>query len=102
MRRSLTEASRTTLLPGIRHDAPDGLVRALDALWSLLERPNDKGAQMAIRLLHRQGGLSCPSGCGVAVDVDGHAQTINAEVVREEWSCSGCGDRYLIAESRVC
>jgi hypothetical protein len=102
MRRTFTETTRTTLLPGIRHEAPDALSRALEALWAILERPNDRTAQIAIRLLAQRGELSCPSTCGASIDLDGHARTLHAELVREEWTCGTCGDRYLITEARVC
>ncbi len=93
---------RTTLIPGeepmVAHPR---LGFVIDALFDLLERPDDRAAKIRLGLLHREGACWCPS-CGDDVSLSGFRRTKTAYAVRDEYRCGGCNQRYLLAEEQVC
>jgi hypothetical protein len=93
---------RTTLLPGEQPlvRAPE-LGAVVDCLFALRENPGDKRSKIQLALLEKQGAACCP-GCGDDVDLSGFRRTRTSYALRDEWSCSGCGQRYLLAEENVC
>ncbi|MDP2340642.1 MAG: hypothetical protein Q8O67_06780 [Deltaproteobacteria bacterium] len=93
---------RTTLLPGEVPILPApqlGLV--VDCLFALRENPGDRSAKIRLALLCRQGDAACPS-CGDEVELAGFRRTRTSYAIRDEWSCSGCDQRFLLCEENVC
>ena len=93
---------RTTLIPGeqpLLHVPQLGCV--IDAMFAVKEDPSDRRAKIQLTLLQRQGAACCPA-CGDDVDIEGFRRTRTTFTVRDEWSCSGCHQRFLLAEENVC
>ena len=100
---SLSEIrDRTTLVPGERPliDAPQ-LVIVVDCLFAVRADPSDRSAKIKLVLLQRQGECACPA-CGDDVTLAGFRRTCTDWAIRDEWSCDGCGQRFLLAEDNVC
>jgi hypothetical protein len=93
---------RTTLIPGeapLLHVPELGVV--VDCLFAVREDPSDRRAKIQLALLQRQGAACCPA-CGDDVDLAGFRRTRTAYAVRDEWSCGGCRQRFLLCEENVC
>ncbi len=93
---------RTTLLPGEVPSLPApqlGLV--IDCLFTLRGNAHDRSARIQLTLLRQRPDCACPS-CGDDVTLDGFRRTRTSYVVRDEWSCSGCDQRFLLCEENVC
>jgi hypothetical protein len=93
---------RTTLIPG---EAPLILVPQLsaviDTMFAAREHPTDRRLKIQLTLLQRSGAAACPA-CGDDVDLAGFRRTRTEFTVRDEWCCSGCRQRFLLAEENIC